>query len=193
MSANFVSWVTAMASATTAAAIIRATLHVRRLGRERPLRAKLGQAMSTEVEARVTRLPLGIVSLATRRLPEPQRSELRKEWLAELAQIAEETKHYPITSWVLRVWRSMCFALGLVWAGWAIGRDATTPTPMPVPAPVHGASAAKSFVEALAIMNPGDVLTENGQILVMLEGRKIEVRHTNGIIGHIERVSDDTD
>ena len=108
------------------------------LRRRLSLRRKLAEAVAAEVEERVTRLPAGIVSFATRRLPEPRRSDLRRELLAELAQIAEETAHYPVTSYVRRLRRSLGFSLDLVRAGGAWTRDLNGSPETPAPAGMRG-------------------------------------------------------
>jgi hypothetical protein len=85
-------------------------------------------AVEQEVKTRVSRLPLGLAKLATARMPEPARSELRAEIAAELYAIADESAGLPITSWVRRFWRSFAFSADLIRARDALTR--ATPTPV---------------------------------------------------------------
>jgi hypothetical protein len=149
--------------------------------------AAMVNALKAEIEGRVTRVPAGIVMISTRRLPEPERSELREEWMAELAQIAHESKDYPVTSWVRRVWRSMAFALDLYRAGRGIAREAERPNPVPRSAG-HASGLTTYLAEeegsrkAFEVMSTGDIM-----IMQMEDGTTQHFRRISSTVIQISR------
>ncbi|MEU4162972.1 hypothetical protein [Actinoplanes sp. NPDC026670] len=86
--------------------------------------AVVGDMVSDEVRQRLDRLPLSLIRLCCRRLPEPIRSDRADEWSAELAAILAKrgSAKLPITRLVVGV----RFALGLVTATPALRRAALT-------------------------------------------------------------------
>jgi hypothetical protein len=113
-----------VSAALVSIVMLVSTLVGGKLGRQ------LADAVAEEVETRVSRAPAGLVWLASRRLPEPQRSDLRAEWMAELAKIAQASSGTPVTSYVKRILRSLSFSADLL----RVGRSLRQYTPAPAPA-----------------------------------------------------------
>ena len=79
----------------------------------------LSDLISEEIRNRLDRLPRALMRLAARRLPDDVREDLRDDWLAELEIFLHGCEALPVT----RLIRGTGFALGLVRAARAIGRD----------------------------------------------------------------------
>jgi hypothetical protein len=86
--------------------------------------AVVGDMVSDEIRQRLDRLPLSLIQLACRRLPEPIRSDRAAEWSAELVAILAErgSTKLPISRLVVGI----RFALGLFAATPAIRRSAAS-------------------------------------------------------------------
>jgi hypothetical protein len=76
-------------------------------------------ASAEEVRTRLGRLPQAMLAIAARALPKEERDDLLAEWGAELGFILRHTGGLPLT----RLCRGLRFALGLVLAAPALGRE----------------------------------------------------------------------
>lgn len=130
-----------VSAAVVSFVMLVSTLVGGKLGRQ------LADAVSEEVQTRVSRAPAGLVWLASKRLPEPQRSELRDEWMAELAEIAAAKSGVPITSYVKRTWRSFAYAADLLRTGPTLRKLP------PAPVSASGPSASVRVVKSLRFSN----------------------------------------
>lgn len=74
------------------------------------LRNAAGEMLKEELQTRLCRIPNAVIRIAVLRLPEQSRSDLKDEWLSELAFIVNDTEGLPVT----RLLRGIRFAGSLL-------------------------------------------------------------------------------
>ena len=111
--------------------------------------AILGDLLSEEVRRRLDRVPIQLMHLACRRLPEPARADRADEWAAELAAILirRGATKLPVTRLVVGI----RFALGLFVATPAIGRATRRPRSSRLLGAAYAVVAAALAVPILAM------------------------------------------
>jgi hypothetical protein len=116
----------------------------------------LGPMLQKEAETRLQRIPSVIIHLAAARLSAELRDDQVAEWRGELHFVLRGSKGMPLT----RLWRSIRFSVGLLWAAPAIadGLEGTGRTVVRT-ARYVGAAAATGFgiwlaVDGFGVLHP---------------------------------------
>lgn len=84
----------------------------------------LGDLVSEEVRARLDQIPLTLLRLAVRRLPERLREEFGQDWWAELDHILHRAQLYPVTRFIVGI----RFSASLLFKAPSVARELTDGT-----------------------------------------------------------------
>ncbi len=146
----------------------------------------IGDLVSEEVRVRLDRVPLGIIRLASRRLPADMRAEWTYDWRVELQYILRGAEALPIT----RLLRGIRYAVGvLVWGAPRIRRDYLDDI-----STVLVLTEQRSAIVTTRLEKARELVREISQALPlhleqsasMLEARSLELRESSGRIQELD-------